>query len=120
MSNKEHIEDICGERFREEEKPISDRVWQNIKSTLPPEKTDNTGISPFSWKLGGLVIAITGIVLAYNLLNSTEANFGADNKVVKDLNVEANVNFSKYPTSSNKVLFSIPVNSENAKEGRSF
>ena len=36
--NEDNIEDLFGERFSNDEAPVSPRVWANIEKTLPKGK----------------------------------------------------------------------------------
>lgn len=66
MKNKENdIEDLFRKRFGNDETPVSDKVWENIKGSLPPEKPGRK----FPYYL--LAILLLGITAGGYLLNKT-------------------------------------------------
>jgi len=56
MNHKDYIEDLFRKRFESEESPVSEKVWNNIKSSLPPEKKDKPGYSIYALSIVASVI----------------------------------------------------------------
>ncbi|MDB5257283.1 MAG: hypothetical protein JWM14_1978 [Chitinophagaceae bacterium] len=83
MENKEDdIENLFQERFANDEAPVSPRVWQNIKNTLPEEKRP-TGFT-FSqnivlWSITAMLIvsAVIGSFVIFNTNNSATSSITA-------------------------------------------
>jgi len=84
MENKEDdIEDLFRKRFENDETPVSPRVWQNIKNTLPEDKKSfGFTFSPnvILWSILGIlmVCAVIGSYLHFTPNNSlAEAHYGS-------------------------------------------
>lgn len=80
MSKHDEIEKLFRERFNKQEAPVSDRVWEGIKKTLPPEKPEGTGYTmPLIFSVA-LLVVLTGLFIGLRTYNDgqTEMISGSD------------------------------------------
>lgn len=94
MENKEDdIEDLFRERFENDEAPVSPKIWQNIKKTLPEEK-DQFGFS-FSqnivlWSVVSFLLVGVATWAYFNFHKELASNLSVNNNIVSEASKNKN------------------------------
>ncbi|MBX9852543.1 MAG: outer membrane beta-barrel protein [Cytophagaceae bacterium] len=86
MHHNDEIENIFRNRFEDSEHPVSDRVWENIQKTLPPENS-----SPARpWYYSPLAI-VAGLVITASTITGI-AIYSSDNNESQEISIAQNEN----------------------------
>jgi hypothetical protein len=125
-NNEEDIENLFGNRFSDDEAPVSPRVWDNIKKTLPKDNDPGTGYFGKIIRFGLPVILIS-ILGALFFINSSDKNISPNeqgNNIENKENNNSKNSGLKNTTTSNLVIENttaadkLEVNKDKGNEGK--